>query len=51
MKKIWLLVLFGLASCAANSAREEAKAAARAECEAQRQQTGQSDYGCVIVMK
>ena len=28
MKKIWLLVLFGLASCAADSVREEAKAAA-----------------------
>lgn len=135
MKKIWLLILFGLASCAADSAREEAKAAAaravdswsgakltdligvwgwpnggieeataesggmalwyepasriscaekypvveiyratcqnrrpndnrpcydpysdanataRAECEAQRQQTGQSDYGCVIVVE
>ena len=135
MHKIWLLVLFGLASCAVDSAREETKAAAaravdswsgakltdlievwgwpnggleeataaaggmalwyepasiiscaerypvveiyratcqnqrpndnrpcydrytdanataRAECEARHQQTGQSDYGCVIVAK
>lgn len=28
MNKVWLLVVFGLASCAADSAREEAKAAA-----------------------